>query len=248
MSAVATVAIVGGFQRGKSTFVNALLGQDVAEMGQGLSTTHENRTYALSQGLCVIDTPGFNANGKDDEMASEAIGMADVVACVQESKTIGSSCDEIFELVRKQGKRVVFLLNCCKFAKWSPEENGEVVATIEAELETKRILPSVIPIAGKPVFPINVLWARFGLGQTIDQDDYERVLFYANRRLRLPAEIDDVALRAEMLRRSGFLPVRDFLKNLPLEILKHVAVNPKREIERVVDRFAEELKKRWAAA
>lgn len=248
MSAVATVAIVGGFQRGKSTFVNALLGQDVAEMGRGLSTTHENRTYSLSQGLYVIDTPGFNANGKDDGTASEAIGMADVVACVQESKAIGSSCDEIFELVRKQGKRVVFLLNCCKFAKWSPEENGEIIATIEAELKTKRIFPSVIPIAGKPVLPINVLWARFGLGQTIDQDDYERVLFYANRRLRLPAEIDDVALRAEMLQRSGFLPVRDFLKNLPLEILKHVAVNPKREIERVVDRFAEELKKRWAAA
>ena len=48
--------------------------------------------------------------------------------------------------------------------------------------------------------------------------------------------------------RSGFLPVRDFLKALPLELLKDAALNPQREIDRFLDRFAVELKNRWAIA
>ena len=67
-------------------------------------------------------------------------------------------------------------------------------------------------------------------------------------RRQLRKDGDDSALRAEMLRRSGFLPVRDFLSNLPLELLKYAAAHPKREIDRIVNRFAEELKKRWTAA
>lgn len=242
-------AIVGCFQRGKSTFVNALLGQDVAEMGRGLSTTHANHAYAVSKTLCLIDTPGFNANGNDDGTAAEAIDMADIVVCVQESKAIGKTCDGIFENTKRQGKRIVFLLNCCEFAKWSPEENDDIVSTIAAELETKEILPSVIPVAGKPVFPLNVLWARFGLGHSVEPVEEKKIRMYAEDDLELPVdELSADEFRAEMLRRSGFLPVRDFLNNLPLELLKHIVSNPQREIDRIVDRFAAEFKKRWTAA
>ena len=105
---------------------------------------------------------------------------------------------------------------------------------------------SVLHIGEKPVFPINVLWAQFGLGQPISGKQRDDIVEFAKTKLGL--DLEESALRAEMLQRSGFLPVRDFLKNLPLEILKHVATNPQREIDRIVDRFAEELRKRWAAA
>ena len=244
-----TIAVIGGFQAGKSTLVNALVGRDVAEMGNGLSTTHENRTYSLSPYVSIVDTPGFDADGKDDGTAKAAITSADVLVYVHESNALGKSY--AFEEARTHGKYIVFLLNCCDSCKWSPfdRQNEKIISSIEAKLETSGFLPLVIPINGKAVFPINVLWARYGLGMKVDSDPEEKIHEYAEHFLRLPtADKSRCNLRAEMLARSGFLPVRDFLRNLPLELLKHAVANPEREINRIVDRFAEEFKKRWNAA
>ena len=161
MSRSCTIAIVGGFQRGKSTLVNALLGRDIAEMGRGLSTTHENREYSLSPAVSIIDTPGFNANEGDDGTAASAIDKADIVLYVHESKALGDACPVLFAKTKERRKHIIFLLNCCDFDKWAPSENEEIVSTIEAELHTKRILSSVLPLSGRIVYPLNVLWARF---------------------------------------------------------------------------------------
>lgn len=244
-----TIAVVGDFQRGKSTLVNALLGLDSATMGQGLSTTHENTAYALSSDVSIIDTPGFDANNEDDGTAAAAVDMANIIMYVHESKALGDSGTSVFKQVREQGKRIVFILNCLNFAKWSPNENADIVATIEAELDAKGFLPSVLPVAGQIVLPINVLWARFGLGMVIDPLDEKRIRLYANDDLGLQvAEMSADCLFAEMLSRSGFPSIRDFLNNLPSELLKIAVENPQREIDRIVDRFAIELKKRQNAA
>lgn len=249
MSASFKIAIIGGFQQGKSTLFNALLGRDEAEMGRGLSTTHKNKECRLSSAVSVIDTPGFNANEDDDGTAASAIDNADVVVYVHESKPLDETCLGILSKIQNSGKRMFFLLNCCNSDKWSPAENDDIVLTIEAELDAKGILSSVLPVSGRLVYPLNVLWARFGLGMGVEPRDAKNILTVAKEDLGLSVgDISDNVFRAEMLQRSGFLPVRDFLKNFPLEILKHVAANPQREIERVVDRFAEELKKRWVAA
>lgn len=251
MSEVLTISIVGGFQRGKSSLVNALLGCNVAEMGRGLSTTHENSLYSLSPAVSIIDTPGFDANGEDDGTAASAIDKSDVVVYVHASNQLGQKYDDVFNRALAARKKMVFLLNCRKFEKWSPDENDDIVSTIEAELETKRLKPITIPLNGRIVTPINILWARFGLG-LIDSDskedmrDIRKIRSYSEDDLDIAAESG--ALRTEMLRRSGFLPVRDFLKNLPLELLKHAVTHPEQEINRIVDRFAAEFKKRWSAA
>ncbi len=246
-----TISIIGGYQRGKSSLVNALLGRNVAAMGRGLSTTHENGLYSLSPAVSIIDTPGFDANDKDDGTAASAIDKANVVVYVHESKALGESCAEVFKYIREQGKQMVFLLNCRNFEKWSPEENGDIVTTIEAELETKGLKSFIAPLNSRFVTPLNILWARFGLG-LVDSDskedarDIRNIRSYAEDDLGISAEGN--VLRAEMLTRSGFLPVRDFLKNLPFELLKRAATHPEQEIDRIVNRFADELKKKWTAA
>ena len=131
---------------------------------------------------------------------------------------------------------------------WVPElpENRETYEIIRSQLKRFDMADSVLCIGGNPICAINVLWAQFGLGLSISDEQREDIVDFAKTKLGL--DLEENALRAEMLSRSGFLPVRDFLKNLPLELLKHAVSNPQREIDRIVARFAAELKKRWTAA
>lgn len=255
-----TVAIVGGFQRGKSTLVNAFLGCDVAEMGRGLSTTHENNVFPLTSSVAIIDTPGFDANGKDDGTAEKAIREADAVIYVHESKTLGETCADVFRLAVLHGKRILFLLNCMNDQNWSPSENDDIIRTIAAELSMKKELSmkslkrTMIPIGGDIVVPVNVLWARFGLGLVsgvtdAGQKTVRKIRRYAEDALGLAVEeMSEDEFRSEMFRRSGFQPVDAFVKNLPFELLKEAVADPGTAIDRIVDRFAAELKKRWFAA
>lgn len=56
------VAIIGEFQDGKSTLINALSGQFWAETGWGTATTSRVEEYPLPGTDCILlDTPGFNA-------------------------------------------------------------------------------------------------------------------------------------------------------------------------------------------
>lgn len=254
MSRPFSIAVVGDFQRGKSSLINALLGRNAAEMGRGLSTTHENKIFELSKAVSIIDTPGFNADGQDDGTAASAIDMADVVVYVHESKALGETCADVFKRVRDNGRQMIFLLNCRNFEKWAPTENGDIVSTIDAELEVKGLKPIIVPLNGRIVTPVNILWARLGLGlmESNSQDgarDIRKVRSYAEDDLGLNvSDMSEEAFSAEMLQRSGFLPVRDFLNNLPLELLRLAVLNPQKEIDRIVDRFEAEFKKRWTAA
>ncbi|MGN0811862.1 MAG: GTPase domain-containing protein [Akkermansia muciniphila] len=55
------VAIIGEFQDGKSTLINALSGQFRAETGWGTATTSKVEEYSLPGTDCILlDTPGFN--------------------------------------------------------------------------------------------------------------------------------------------------------------------------------------------
>lgn len=250
-----SVAIAGEFQRGKSTLANALLGRNAAEKGRGKATTHENRSFALTPQVTLVDTPGFDANGKDSETALEALKTADVFLYVHESKELGDACAGLFQLARETGKIVLFLLNCRDFAKWAPEENGDVAATIEAELRNTGIARNVLASGKRLVTPINALWACYGLGllnpaSKEDVRDMRKTRRYAEDDLSIPgaAALPEEVLRAEMLRRSGVREVREWLTDLPVRRLQDVLENPGQSLERILDQFAESLKRRWFAA
>ncbi len=144
---------------------------------------------------------------------------------------------------------MIVLFNCTDIITgWIPDlpETIDTCDAIRKELDDDGMVDACLAINGCIVTPINVLWAQFGLGLPIPDAKKSDIREFTRRQLRKDG--DDSALRAEMLRRSGFLPVRDFLSNLPLELLKYAAAHPEREIDRIVNRFAEELKKRWTAA
>ena len=246
------LAVVGDFQIGKSSLVNCLLAESAAEVGEGyFPTTEAAEVYPFASGVVLIDTPGFDDTRAElTKKTEEQIESADVVLFLKTNTTLGDHDERILRLAG--GKPLVILFNCWDRTHgrsgWIPElpENRKTCDTIQRKLDQFGMADSVLSLGEKAVHPVNVLWAQFGLGQTVSSEQRDDIIRFARGSLAL--ELPEASLRAEMLRRSGFLPVRDFLKNLPLELLKHVVANPKREIDRIVDRFAEEFKKRWNAA
>ena len=249
---VIRVAIVGDFQIGKSSLVNCLLAESAAEVGEGyFPTTEEAGEFPFSSGVVLVDTPGFDDTRTElTKQSEEQIGSADAVLFVKTDKILGDRDERILCLAGRKPQIVVF--NCWDRTHgrrgWIPElpENKETCATIRSELERSGMGDSVLHIEGNPVCAVNVLWAQFGLGLDISNEQRDDIVAFAKTKLGLA--LDENALRAEMLCRSGFLPVRAFLTNLPLELLKHATANPQWEIDRIVDCFAENLRVRWSAA
>ena len=198
-----------------------------------------------------MDTPGFDDHRPEmSRLSEDCIRGADAILFIKTDKVLGDHDETILRMAGRKPMIVVF--NCWDRTHgrkgWIPElpENRETCETIRSELERSGMGDSVLCVGGNPVCAMNVLWAQFGLGQPISEEQRDDIVDFAKTKLGL--DLEENALRAEMLRHSGFPPVRDFLMNLPLELLKHAVSNPQREIDRIVDRFSEELKKRWNAA
>lgn len=246
------LAVVGDFQIGKSSLVNCLLSDSLAETGEGFfPTTDTASEYPFAPGIVLVDTPGFDDDRPELARISEScIRDADAILFIKTDKILGEHDETILRIVSRKPLIVVF--NCWDRTHgrrgWIPElpENRETCETIRSELEQFGMGDSVLHIGVHPICAVNVLWAQFGLGLGISNEQQDDILDFAKTKLGL--KLEENSIRAEMLRRSGFLPVRDFLNNLPLELLKYVVSNPQREIDRIVDRFAAEFKKRWTAA
>ena len=247
------LVIVGDFQIGKSSLVNCLLAESLAATGEGFSpTTEKVSEYDFAPGIRLIDTPGFNDKRTElTKLSENEIQTADVVVFVQTDKMLETRKYSFLRAAKR--KPIVVLFNCWHTTRgqagWIPDNrvNVEACLKIKSQLSNGGMDSAILPIDGKSVIPVNVLWAQYGLGQPIYGDQREDgIAGFARRMLGLNLPLP--ALRAEMLARSGFLPIRDFLKNLPLELLKHAAAHPELEIDRIVNRFAEEFRRRWSAA
>lgn len=239
------VAVIGDFQIGKSTFVNCLVGRNDAEVGRGKSTTHENKTYLIGNGVSVIDTPGFNASGNmgsnDEAEAREAIQRSFVVIVYQD-KPMGDLCRRLIkEEVIARGKKCVLVYNCKNEDRWAPSENEDICRSIEADVFNYGYLDSCVKLGASVVFPINAQWALFGLGLLNGKKDGRKIARYAQDDLGIDSAVD---LQEEMLRRSNFLTVKHYIDNLPLEVLSDFLNHKDREIKRLTDRFCEEFVKR----
>ena len=246
------VAVVGDFQIGKSSLVNCLLSESLAETGERFEPMTDAVTeYDFTNGVSLVDTPGFNDKRTElTNMTNEEIVRADAVLFIKMGKTLGDR--DIAILKATDRKPLIVLFNCdertigTKGSDPELSKNEETCKTIQSQFAREGILPYVLAIGNCPVTPINILWAQFGIGLPLSDEQRHDVVDFARERLGVAFEGD--LLRSEMLHRSGFLPVREFLMNLPLELLKHAVLNPQREIDRIVDRFAAKLKKRWTAA
>jgi small GTP-binding protein len=139
------LAVVGEFNAGKSTFINALLGAEVAPVGV-LPTTaaiHRLRWRHLE----VVDTPGFNSlDPKHAELARSTFEEADLALWVLDA-TQALKETERAALRDAQDRGLPFLIVVNKSDRLSPEELRAVARGLEGALAEARLIPWAAPWA-----------------------------------------------------------------------------------------------------
>ena len=245
------VPVIGDFQIGKSTLVNCLVEEKVASMGKKrLATTKEVNTYPLDDFVAVCDTPGADDPEpgivEKTEMALTSATAIVFVASGKIRKTIHEWLSKTSIIP------CIFIYNCMDEDCWNPQscDISEICSDIEREeLEPSGHLARCIPVKGRYVWPVNILWGLFGVGLLDDEQAVEKIRSSASLDLGISVEsMSETEFRAELWNRSGIEPLRKVLHNLPLQLLKHAAAHPELEIDRIVNRFAEEFRRRWSAA
>ena len=146
------LVIAGEFNSGKSSFINALLGERVLPEGVTPTTDRINllrhgpeiterpleaylleRTHPaeLLRELNVVDTPGTNAViRRHEELTRDFVPRADLVLFVTSAdRPFSESEREFLERIREWGKKIVFIVNKIDILA-GPAEHAEVIAYV----------------------------------------------------------------------------------------------------------------------
>ena len=143
------VTVIGRPNVGKSTLINALVGEKIAITSPRPQTTRNNMRAILSTEdyqLIFIDTPGIHSpKNKLGEMMTEAarktLSEVDVILyiCDSTDRTLLSADRRIIELIRQAAKPTVLLLN--KIDAIPKEALLERISTLSGEYDFAEIIP-----------------------------------------------------------------------------------------------------------
>ncbi|HEY0144102.1 MAG TPA: dynamin family protein [Thermoanaerobaculia bacterium] len=166
-----TIVIVGEFNAGKSSMINALFGAKLRTEGpipvddviSILRYGEEPATKRISdyvveqfypveflRNITLVDTPGTNSIvQRHQEITEDFIPRADVILFVTSiDRPLSESERRFLEYIREWGKKVVFVLN--KIDTKSDEEIGQVIDYLKTN--TRTIFgfdPTIYPVAAK---------------------------------------------------------------------------------------------------
>ncbi|HEY7612676.1 MAG TPA: dynamin family protein [Gemmatimonadales bacterium] len=184
------LVIAGEFNSGKSSFINALLGERVLPEGVTPTTDRINllrhgpevgehaleaylleRTHPaeLLRELSVVDTPGTNAViRRHEELTRDFIPRADLVLFVTSAdRPFSESEREFLERIREWGKKIVFIVNKIDILA-GPAEQTEVLTYVrENAAGLLGEAPQVFPVSARRAVQARgasdtALWAQSG--------------------------------------------------------------------------------------
>jgi small GTP-binding protein len=161
------VVVVGEFNAGKSSFINAILGDEL--LPTGITPTTEvieliRYAEALSrrtvlrddgvrewthpgvggQGVVLVDTPGTGSVfQKHEEIARNFLHRSDLVVFVLSAKRAFGETDRLYlQLIRDYGKKVVVVVNQCDLLE--PREQADVRRFVQSQIEARLDLRPLI--------------------------------------------------------------------------------------------------------
>jgi small GTP-binding protein len=166
------LVIAGEFNSGKSSFINALLGERVLPEGVTPTTDRINllhhgpavtehaveaylleRTHPaeLLRELSVVDTPGTNAIiRRHEELTRDFIPRADLVLFVTSAdRPFSESEREFLERIREWGKKIVFIVNKIDILASDAERNEVLTYVGDNATALLGETPQVFPVSAR---------------------------------------------------------------------------------------------------
>ena len=209
------IVVAGEFNSGKSSFINALLGENI--LPEGVTPTTD-RIHVLTYGespstqdveeyiqirrwpspilqeLNIVDTPGTNAViRRHEELTRDYIPRSDLVLFITSADRPYTESERTFlEHIRKWGKKVVFILNKVDILK--PEDIPEVVRFIQVH-------SSALLERTPEVFPLSAREA--GRGSERDVERWKRSGFEVLERYLLETLDQEERIRLKLLNPLG---------------------------------------------
>ncbi|PJF22289.1 MAG: hypothetical protein CUN56_06745 [Phototrophicales bacterium] len=168
------VVVIGEFNAGKSTFINALLQDDVLPTGITPTTEvielirysetpnlkprlHENNSLREwshpntgAPGVAIVDTPGTGSVFQQHEkVAKDFLHRSDLVIFVLSAKRAFAETERLYlEMAKNYGKKVILVVNQIDLLE--PEEQGKVRRFIEQQVkELLGIQPLIFMVSAK---------------------------------------------------------------------------------------------------
>ncbi len=211
------LVIAGEFNSGKSSFINALLGDTVLREGVTPTTDritllrygaepgeHRVEEFLLEysfpadvlQRILIVDTPGTNAIiRRHEELTREFIPRADLVLFVTSADRPFTETERQFlDTIRDWGKKIVIVLN--KVDLLQPAEVDQVIAFIQ---ENVRALLGFTP----EVFPVAARLAKRARAAQGDPAAWEASRFEAIERFILETLDEEQRVRLKLLSPLG---------------------------------------------
>jgi len=152
------VVIIGEFNAGKSTFVNALLGESVLPMGitpttdmielvryaPGKTRKADLRDGAIREwghpntgapGVVIVDTPGTGSVfQKHEQIAKSFLHRSDLVIFLISAKRAFAETERLYlELAKSYGKKIIVVIN--QIDLLDPKEQAEVKGFVEQQIK-----------------------------------------------------------------------------------------------------------------
>ncbi len=168
------VGVIGEFNAGKSSFVNAILGEKMLPMGITPTTEYieliryneiPDRTPELREGqhlrewahpntgapgVAIVDTPGTGSVfQRHEDTAKQFLHRSDMVIFLISAKHAFAETERVYlELAKKYGKKIILVLNQVDLLK--PDERQEVRRFIETQVkQTLDLEPLLFMVSAK---------------------------------------------------------------------------------------------------
>jgi small GTP-binding protein len=167
------VVVIGEFNAGKSTFVNALLGEEVLPMGITPTTdaielvryaSHKSRKPDLrdgairewehpntgAPGVVIVDTPGTGSVfQKHEQIAKSFLHRSDLVIFLISAKRAFAETERLYlELAKNYGKKIIVVINQVDLL--DGKEQNEVKAFVQRQIdEMLDLRPPIFLVSAK---------------------------------------------------------------------------------------------------